>query len=623
MTTNSLQMSPALIARTVGTVGSPLIVISELIKNAVDAAASQIDIYYDAENKKIEIYNDQKGFSLNEIISLSKPGNSEKKIGQNLKNDKGMYLTGSKGLGLLSVFLLCDEATIETVLEDDKLCLVRLNKSDGTVSYEILDETSENKYTRVTLWDVNPETIAFLRSESEVKKLRHICTYLYKSAVVPFPKMYLHIGAELPAEINFSCAFPDMMYDVNFCYSKETGQLQFQCVSPKKWINNGKVILSDFSLISLQKAMYDTYQIAETIPTRINEFEFTDFTGVPSFEGRILVYEKSLAGEQLKTYGAGVNIYINDFALYNYLAEENDWLGLADYSQRKKVTRLKPHNVFGFVNFPQFDENTEPLQISNERADFIQDLTFQKLMYVIKGVVLFCVLNIDVADKNPKYKIHNNGPDTGNLGTQKEGSATVDKEKNDDEHDNNSEQVQDTSDTVIHGESKSSHEPDEYLPISTYKPKPNIKKCLQFTSKEGKSIECLKGTDNIGDKIYNLVYELSKLDLQDHRYAVSCLYRSLLESATKKAARCTNSIVVDNSNLELSVVSALNYLANQCGKNSKISDKKIKACRDSVKKQRVIDILNEYIHNETVPDAFKIQETWNTMKEYVLMCLSI
>ena len=40
MTTNTLQMSPALIARTVGTVGSPLIVVSELIKNAVDAAAS-------------------------------------------------------------------------------------------------------------------------------------------------------------------------------------------------------------------------------------------------------------------------------------------------------------------------------------------------------------------------------------------------------------------------------------------------------------------------------------------------------------------------------------------------------------------------------------------------------
>lgn len=111
--------------------------------------------------------------------------------------------------------------------------------------------------------------------------------------------------------------------------------------------------------------MLEKYGIKETIPTRTNDLLLSDFSSVPTFEGRILVYEKSLAGAQLKTYGAGVNVYVNEFALYNYLAEENDWLGLADYSQRKKVTRLKPHNVFGYVNFPEFDENEEILRISN------------------------------------------------------------------------------------------------------------------------------------------------------------------------------------------------------------------------------------------------------------------
>ena len=369
--------------------------------------------------------------------------------------------------------------------------------------------------------------------------------------------------------------------------------------------------------------MRDAYEIAVTIPTRINELEFTDFKGIPSFEGRIVVYEKTLAGEQLKTYGAGVNIYINDFALYNYLAEENDWLGLAYYSQRKKITRLKPHNVFGYVNFPEFDENTESLQISNERADFIQDLTFQKLMYIIKGVVLFSVLNIDVADKNPKYKVQNAGTAYNSTSAKEEGDADQNKERESSEDYSYTEHEESETDATVKAEGDRIHESDEYHPVSAYKPKPNIKKCLQFSGTEGKSIELLKGTDNLGDKIYNLVYELSKLDLQDHRYAVACLYRSLLESATKKAASKTNAIVIDKSNLEASVNSALNYFGNQCGKNAMLSDKVIKACRDSVKKQKIIDILNEYIHNETVPDAFKIQETWNTMKEYVLMCLSI
>ena len=157
------------------------------------------------------------------------------------------------------------------------------------------------------------------------------------------------------------------------------------------WVFVSDIYIENFALADLQKIMLEKYGIKETIPTRTNDLFLSDFSSVPTFEGQILVYEKSLAGAQLKTYGAGVNVYVNEFALYNYLAEENDWLGLADYSQRKKVTRLKPHNVFGYVNFPEFDENEETLRISNERADFIQDLTFSKVMYLLKGVVMFMI----------------------------------------------------------------------------------------------------------------------------------------------------------------------------------------------------------------------------------------
>lgn len=47
MTKEKLKMSSAQIAQIMGTVGSPLIVISELLKNAVDASAKNIDVYYD------------------------------------------------------------------------------------------------------------------------------------------------------------------------------------------------------------------------------------------------------------------------------------------------------------------------------------------------------------------------------------------------------------------------------------------------------------------------------------------------------------------------------------------------------------------------------------------------
>ena len=72
--------------------------------------------------------------------------------------------------------------------------------------------------------------ISFLSSEAEVRKLRHICTSLYKGGDVPFPQMQLHIineQVDSRHNINFTCDFPPMLYDVTFGYSKKTNVLRF------------------------------------------------------------------------------------------------------------------------------------------------------------------------------------------------------------------------------------------------------------------------------------------------------------------------------------------------------------------------------------------------------------
>lgn len=619
MSKKQFKMSADQIAKVMGTVGSPLIVVAELLKNAVDASATEIDIFYNREEKFIAVENDYKGFSIEEIEALSMPGASSKKTGDNLQNEHGMFLTGSKGLGLLSVFLLCDEAEILTAPADQKIYKIVLDKESGTVEENVTEQKFDRYFTRVILKDVNIENIDFLSSESEVRKLRHICTYLYKHETIPFPKTILHISGQDPQEIDFSCVFPPMLYDVCFNYQKEDSKLYFRCNSPDKLINSDKVVLSEFDLESLQRAMLDHYSIKETISTRTNDLMLSKFGAVPSFEGRIVVYEKNLAGAQLKTYGAGVNVYVNEFALYNYLAEENDWLGLADYSQRKKVTRLKPHNVFGYVNFPCFDEHIEQLQISNERADFIQDLTFSKLMYLLKGVVMFAILNIDVADKNPKYKDNANKSQS-NSG--QDDSANI--EDSGSTSDNDTEQGKNMgSDSEEESEEDSKKDTSSYLPENAYKPKQNIQKHLEFTREEGQKINVLKDTNDLCNKIYNIVFELSKLDLQVHRFSIAYLYRALVESSTKYLSQQQSRVLFNDKTLETSVTSALNYFADISKKGTPLSQKTIKAWRDTVSSRKLIDILNEHIHNELPVDASFIQETWNTMKGYVIACLTI
>lgn len=631
MAEQQFTMSSSQIAEIMGTVGSPLIVVSELLKNAVDASAENINVYYNRDEKTITVENDHTGFSFEEIEKLARPGVSAKKRAANLTNDRGMFLTGSKGLGLLSVFLLCDRAEIYTASKDEKVYKIVLNKMDGTVELSLTEQTSEGEFTKVVLTDVDEEIIDFLSSASEVRKLRHICTYLYKKGQVPFPTMKLHIAGQTAQEINFYCDFPSMLYDVHFNYCKENQTLHFRCASPDKPIYEDEVIFDNFQLQKLQEIMLTQYGIKDTISTRSNDLNFSDFSEVPVFEGRILVYEKNLAGAQLKTYGAGVNIYVNDFALYNYLAEENDWLGLADFSQRKKVTRLKPHNVFGYVNFPLFNENAEKLKISNERADFIQDFTFNKLMYLLKGVVMFATFNIDVADKNPKYR---DNPDQGrqdskvNAGFQHaedDGSMkTQPFNKNCDSGKSAGKgEYSDSGRAENRGEEKPCDAHGPYSPENSYKPKKVTHKSLLLTIDEGEIINTLKGNDNLSNKIYDLIFELSKLDLQIHRHSIAYLYRALLESSTKYLSRKQQQVKFTDNALETSVVSALNYFGSISKKNHPFSQKVISTWRDTITRRKLIDMLNQYVHNEQPVDASLLQETWNTMKGYVIACLTI
>ena len=156
-------------------------------------------------------------------------------------------------------------------------------------------------------------------------------------------------------------------------------------------------------------------------------------------------------------------------------------------------------------------------------------------------------------------------------------------------------------------------------------PKKSIQKSLFFTEKEGAIIEGLKGTDDLFSKKYNMVYEFSKLDLQVYRYSIAYLFRALLESAAKYLSQRQSSVVLGKNSLSSSITSALSYLGNLVGKGKPLAgkEKNVKLWRDTVNKRHMADILNEYVHNEQPVDALLLQETWNTMKGYIITSLTV
>ncbi|PWJ45825.1 ATP-binding protein [Faecalicatena contorta] len=628
-----LTIEAADISRLLGTVGSPLIVITELIKNSVDADAAQIDVIYDSKKRLIQICDNGTGISLEEIRNLAKPGFSTKKLQGNIRNKHGFFFTGNKGLGILSCFSLCEEIIIDTFIGNTQRCQGSLNKN-GLLKYEVLENVMDNsKGTIITLQQIPDEIINFLTSSSELQKIRHISTYLYKRNSIHFPEIRLKIDEELPKSIFLDVEFTNMLYDVTFSYDKSTQSLKFKCESDiRKNINDSLIELNTFDIESLEMLTLKEYGIKKTIPTRTNDNadlqSYTNLDNVPSFEGRIVVYDRQNAGAILKQYGAGVNVYVNQFALYNYLSSDNDWLGLADFSQRKKVTNLRPHNVFGYVNFNEFNENQERLQISNERADFIQDQTFTKLMYLLKGALMFLTFNIDLAEKNPKFKVDKQPSDS-----DEKNDKLVEK-KNDDlgnsplektetkinENQNNASKPtkNDIYTGSLSGVNKSNIGSGVYRPEDNYKPKKYTISGLRFTQEDGKVIEKLKNKDNLSNKIYHIIYELSNLNTQNYCCATAGLYRGVLECSTRYFINNhKDKLTFTENQLSTNILNVINFLANKQG-----MDKQAKKWRETITKRYLIDCLNEYMHNSADVDIDFMEQTWKTIKTYIINCIS-
>lgn len=622
-----LKLEAGEISRLLGTVGSPLIVITELIKNAVDAEASQIGVQYNKENSFIRIWDNGLGISLEEIKNLAHPGVSRKKNNGYIKNSKGFYFTGSKGLGILSGFSLCNQIQITTYSIENGCYEIFINK-DGNMDYNFIEDGLENKGTIITLLDVPTAIIDFLTTASEIQKIRHISTYLYKKDEVDFPKITFQINDEEPTSIFLDMELSDMVYDVSFNYIKSSQMLYFQCLSEsQKNINSAGIKVENFDLPSLEEILMQNFGIAKTIKTKTNaeatKQAFTELEHVPSFEGRILVYDNRRAKAPLKQYGAGVNIYLNNFAIYNYLSADNDWLGLADFSQTRKITSLKPHNVFGYVNLYEFNENEEKLNISNERADFIQDQTYIKLMYLIKGVIMFFIFNIDVSSRNNDYKIPTKVNKVNEIAKsdRQYGNTLMKKRKKNGNQD--SQNQANKADKEKNSEDRENQhdnpgEQDKFNPKADFRPYRKSITNLTFTEEEGKKFHNIKNKNILGKKIFQLVCELAYIDMQKYPCAVAGLYRSLLECVTRYACeRHADDLEFKENRLAEVIGSVINYYSNKY----KNLSQQAKGWRDTINKRSLIITLNQYMHTGLETDLDFIVQTWKTMKGYIVQCI--
>ena len=144
-------------------VGKPPVALSELIKNSYDADANQVIVNIEPEKDRITVQDNGHGMDLDEFkdfwMRIGSPHKKRQKVSRNLKRP----LTGSKGVGRLSVQLLAKEIFIQTVSErnmrqklkayvkwDEAVEAGELSKA--TAKYEIEELAKDTEYgTKIIL----------------------------------------------------------------------------------------------------------------------------------------------------------------------------------------------------------------------------------------------------------------------------------------------------------------------------------------------------------------------------------------------------------------------------------------------------------------------------------------
>ncbi|MGO4532646.1 ATP-binding protein [Paenibacillus sp. 2TAF8] len=428
MQTLDITINEELLIEVLGNVTSPLVVLSELIKNGVDADAKSVTIFIDTIKNSIKIVDNGDGFTEADINRLGIAASSNKKRENFLYNSSGKMLLGSKGLAFFSVFSLGDKIEVRTKNKDGECYIIKWSKEDNQLMYDQVYNEEYVKGTEIMICGVESNDLLLLSSEKELNKLKHISLINFKRNII-IPKVVIFVD-NIPFDIsvenieNFSGDFDAM---VTFIYDESTNTLKYSYEVNDDRITSKEIEIDLNDKVDAKNILRDVYKI---MPAAIT---FDDFLtkgliekreiSVPSFEGKWYM-KRGRKNNIMQRFESGIRIYVNNFALYNYLNKNNDWLQLTNVSQVKKINNFRQNNVFGYVSFDQFNDLAEGMKISNERGGFIENINFNKFIDIIYTYVLYITIGIDVARKNNSFLYEaSNGRGASNEGASGQGAS--------------------------------------------------------------------------------------------------------------------------------------------------------------------------------------------------------
>ncbi len=410
----SVGISDGQFEEVLATAYSPIVTLSELIKNSSDACYIKKDtivIDVDESARTIVVRDNGVGLSANDINRLKSVGTSMKMRQGNVLSRIGEPYAGSKGLGLLTAFNLCKELEVVTHSEeDDKNYLLRWEKGTKRILFEEYDESCTG--TTLIMKDIDSGSMKLITDPDEVSKLfLSSITYYTSSETLPLIDIYIN---GIKRDYRQTSTLEALYQKYNRPKTKSESEGYFVAKATFKYKDN-KLTLSyddnlynvcsfkdeeiDLTNIDSARAFLSRYSVHfKNFDSRLGDYDIE--TKLDEFEGVYYIWRERKK-EDL-TYPWGVRVYVNNYGLYNYLGKSNDWTQHTEISQSVRSTNYKYRNTYGYVLFNRFNEDNSCLKISKERNDFIGNLARKKFYHIMREYVSGIFSSIDIALKNNK-----------------------------------------------------------------------------------------------------------------------------------------------------------------------------------------------------------------------------
>lgn len=376
-------------------VGKRETAVAELVKNAYDADATIVNLYFQNTwdlGGTLVIDDDGTGMSREDLIDGFMRLSSTKKIHTPVSKKYLRERAGRKGIGRFSTQRLGSNLTIITQTAEDEFALkMHIDWDDFISDIDLVAVQHQIEKIKKTKDFGTTLQINNLRENWTDEQIKRVYRYVSESDLLqPFPLSNKMVNESIDPGFKVNCyreddespleeianenilLFQHALVEID-AYVNDDGYGCYSYNSIKLNINEKNIILKDKQYSTLKdvhlKAYYYIYN-----------------------KGYIPKKSETIIKETANEFG-GIRLYRNGFRVLPYAEPNNDWLGLDASSVSRTI--LPTHrniNFFGFVEI--FDENGEQFEEQSNREGLIENAAFEELKDFVYKVLLSLAIKI-------------------------------------------------------------------------------------------------------------------------------------------------------------------------------------------------------------------------------------